>query len=176
MKKFFAKIVLFLHTLFTNLNEWIYDHVQPSIEVVERIKNIVDSVIGDVIVAVIPGDADDKLRLWISDNLSKALVILRISADIINEPDTTQKVFKLAQYLKTLSPAMRSAVYMKLASEMSKASGGKDTVKGHSVDLLVQLQFSKMKEGVSHEDFVETKSVEKPVVKAVAKPVSKKGK
>lgn len=152
MKKFFAKIVSFLHTLFTNLDAWIHEHVQPSIELVQRLKAIVDSNIGDFVVAIIPGDADDKLREWISVNLAKALYNLQIGAAIVNAPDFETKISYLVNMLRSMSPKLRNGIYLKIASEIAKASGNDEKVKGHSVDLLTQLQYSKMAENVTAED------------------------
>ncbi len=157
MKKFFHKIVSFLHKLFTNVDEWIHEHVQPSIETVQRIKYIVDGVIGDIVVLVIPGDADDKIRDWISVNLSKALQAMQLGNNILNAPNIETKISYLIDMLRQLSPNMRNAFYMKIASEMAKSSGNDENVKGHSVDLLVQMQYSKLVANIKAEDLPEDK-------------------
>jgi hypothetical protein len=72
---------------------------------------------------------------------------------IFNEPDTTQKILKLIEWIKTLSPSLQKGVFLRLASEMAISSnGGKDSFKGHAVDLLTQMQYSKLAEGVTHTD------------------------
>lgn len=173
MKKFFRKIVAFLANLFTNLDEWIHEHVQPSIEMVERIKAIVASPVGDLITALIPGDWDDKLRQMAIANLTRAIDAMHITSEISSEPDWTSKAAKLLAYLRNQSKPMQRAVYKQLAAELAKQSAfGKQLaaeleaaekegrepnavateVKGHSVDLLVQLQYSKLKEKVSAAD------------------------
>ena len=148
MKKFFAKILGFLGMLFTSLDTWIHDHVQPSIETVQKIKELINSPLVDVLTAIIPGDADDKLKDWIRANIGKALNVLNITADITNQPTIELQLQKLLEYLKTLSPSMQKGVLMRLASEMAISSGGRENVKGHAVDLLVQLQYSKLKAGI----------------------------
>jgi len=155
MKRFFKKIFAFISTLFTNLNNWIYDHVQPSIETLQRLKEVVDNPVIDALTAVIPTQFDDKVKDWIRENLNKAIDVLGVVADIEAQPTWDLKLAKLIEYLRTLTPAMRSAVYHKLASEMAKASGGRDNVKGHSVDLLTQIQYSKLVEGVEAKDLPE---------------------
>lgn len=177
MKKFFRKIVAFLANLFTNLDEWIHEHVQPSIEMVERIKAIVSSPVGDLITALIPGDWDDKLRQMAIANLTRAIDAMHITSEISSEQDWTAKAAKLLAYLRNQSKPMQRAVYKQLAAELAKQSAfGKQLlaeleaaekegrepnavaaeVKGHSVDLLVQLQYSKLKEGVKAEDLPDT--------------------
>ena len=148
MKKFFNKIVLFLNTLFDNLDEWIHEHVQPSIEMVERIKAVVASPVGNLIAALIPGGIGEAARDELIDILTKAINAMHVTADIVNEPDWTNKVSKTIAYIRTLSNPMKNAIYLKLASEMAKIKSGSDSFKGHSVDLLTQMQYSKMVEGV----------------------------
>lgn len=173
MKKFFRKIVAFLANLFTNLDEWIHEHVQPSIEMVERIKAVVASPVGDIITALIPGDWDDKLRQFAIDTLTKAIDAMHVTHDIAVTPDWTSKIAKLLAWLRNQSKPMQQAIYKQLATELAKQSAfgkqlaaeleaaqneGRDpqpvelNVKGHSVDLLVQMQYSKLKEGVKAED------------------------
>ncbi len=152
MKKFFHKIISFLHVLFLNLDVWVHVHIQPSIEVVQKIKQFLDGGIGDLITHLIPGELDDKIRDWIVTHLPKAIDVMEISAAISNEQDLTRKLRLLIAYLKKQSPIVRAGYYLNLASEMAKSSGKEDTVKGHSVNLLTQLQYSKMIENVTHED------------------------
>jgi hypothetical protein len=141
----FSKIFDFLKSLFQNVDSWIKEHVKPSIEFVENIKAILESPVADIVTALIPGDVDDKIRAFILANCGKALNALAITQDIANEPDPVQAIIKLLEYLKTAAPAMKAAIYKQLASEMAKLSnGGKEIVKGHSVDLLTQLEYSKM--------------------------------
>lgn len=157
MKKFFSKIVSFLQTLFTNLDAWIHEHVQPSIELVQRFKEFIDSPAVDILTALIPGTADDKAAAWIRANLPKAINTLSITDAINKEKSFEKKLLLLAEYLKTLSPEMRNGVYLRLSSLIAKTSGGKDKVKGHSVDLLTQMQYSKLVEGLEHSDLQESK-------------------
>ena len=147
----FTKIFSFLKLLFGNVDEWVKNHVAPSIAFVENIKGLLENPVIDVITALIPGNVDDNLKVFLLTNCQKALNLLAITADIANETDPVQQVLKLVEYLKTATPAMKSAIYKQLASEMAKLSnGGKEKVKGHSVDLLTQVEYSKMIEGITH--------------------------
>lgn len=152
MKKFFRRIVQFIKTLFTNVDEWIHEHIQPSIETVQRIKGLMDNPAWDVLTAVIPGDLDDKIKEKIRTSLDKAIVTLAPIPDIINEPDMALKIAKLIEWIKSLSPSLQKGALLRLASEMAAASGGTTNVKGHAVDLLTQMQYSKLTEGVAHSD------------------------
>lgn len=153
MKKFFRRIVQFIKTLFSNVDEWIHENIQPSIETVQRLKLLFDNPVVDALTALIPGDADDKVKIWIRTNLDKAIIKLAPLPDIINEPDASLKIVKLIEWIKSLSPSMQKGALLRLASEMAKAANdGKDTVKGHAIDLLTQMQYSKLAENLTHED------------------------
>lgn len=153
MKKFFRKIVSFLKLLFgDNLDKWVSEHVKPSIDLVQRIKKILEHPVAEILTVIIPGDWDEKLRKKMLENLTKALVVLG-GVQAFAEADTLeQKLNKIMLLLQSLTPALQQAYLFKLASELSKASGGKDNIKGHSVDLLTQLEYSKLKEGIKDKD------------------------
>jgi hypothetical protein len=172
MKRFFRKIVAFLASLFTNVNEWIYDHVQPSIEMVQRIKKAVESPYANLITTLIPGSWDNMLQDAAIKLLTKAIDNLRITEDIFLDGDWTSKVAKLTKYLRSSSKPMRAAIYHQLAVELAKQSAfakqlkeaeekGLSTdqvntdVKGHSISLLTQMQYSKLKENVQATDLPE---------------------
>jgi hypothetical protein len=168
MKNFFVKLLAFFSTTFKNVDAFIKEHIVPSIETVQRIKDIVDGTIGDLITAVIPGDADDIVREWISKNLSIALKVMQLSGAINNSMDIDTQIDYLVKTLRPLNKKMRQALYLKIASEMAKASSTGVQVKGHAIDTLVQLQYSKIAEGINDKPVVQTP------VKAPAKPVVKK--
>jgi hypothetical protein len=172
MKRFFRKIVAFLASLFTNVNEWIYDHVQPSIEMVQRLKKAVESPYANLITTLIPGNWDNMLQEAAIKLLTKAIDNLRVTEDIYFDGDWTSKIAKLTQYLRNSSKPMRGAIYHQLAVELAKQSAfakqlkeaeekGISTdqlkldVKGHSISLLTQMQYSKLKENVQAADLPE---------------------
>jgi hypothetical protein len=152
MKKFFRKIVTFLKMLFSNVDEWIHEHIQPSIETVQRFKTLMDNPVWDMITTLIPGELDDKIKNKVRSSLEVAIVKLAPLPDIINEPDLAIKIAKLIEWIKTLSPSLQKGALLRLASEMAIASGGTTEVKGHAVDLLTQMQYSKLTEGLEHND------------------------
>lgn len=147
MKKLFKKIAAFLKLLFGgSLNEWIHEHVRPSIEFVQRFKALLNSPVASLLTILIPGDWDEKLRVKMIENLEKALTLLH-GVNAFTDAITVEDKIKTAMALmKEMPLAMQHAYLFKLASELSKISGGATTIKGHSVDLLTQTEYSKMKE------------------------------
>lgn len=146
MKKFFDKIVAFLHAIFgANLEGWITDHVEPAISFVENLKAFLSSPVADIITALIPGEVDDLTKQYFLANISKALDVLNVTEAINKAESVSDKLKLLADYLRTLSPSIRNAVYMKFAAQIATQTGNQSEVKGYSVDLLVQSQYSHKK-------------------------------
>jgi len=147
MKKFFKKVWFVLASFFANIDEWIDKHVQPSIKTVQALKAIVDGPFVGRLVSLTPTHADDRFKKWLSETLEKAIVVLQASKAIDEAKTLDEKLQLLVQYIRTLSPSMRKGLYKRLAVEMAIASGNKTEVKGHAVDLLVQLEYTKFTEG-----------------------------
>jgi len=49
------------------------DELKMIVKVVENIKRVVDSPVADVITAIIPGEADDRMKEWLREVLPKIL-------------------------------------------------------------------------------------------------------
>lgn len=147
MKKFFSKIWAFLKMLFTNPDQWINDNVLPAIATVKYIKKIVDSPSSQVVTALIPGEIDDKIKEKLSIHLSTVINI--ISA--ISGVSDSEKNEAFINWLKTLTPSARSAIYAKTASKLAQLYSGQE-VKNNASDLITQLVYSKEKSGVNEDD------------------------
>ena len=146
MKKLFAFLSNFLKLLFGNPEKWINDNVTPSIALVNNIKAIVDSPFAMALTAIIPGNVDDIIRQKISDNLQIAINKLSNIYDIKNESNQIIKLHKFIEWLKTLSPDTKNAIYIKLASIISNLNDTEGNIKEHISDLMVQTAFTKLKQ------------------------------
>lgn len=122
MKKFLNKIVSFLKSIFTDFDAFMDNHVTPSIELTKRLIAILESPVANIITALIPGDADDRVKEFLLNYLHKAIDALNISADIVNEPDWTSKVFKTIKYIESLSPETREGFLRDLTRNLIKQS------------------------------------------------------
>lgn len=171
MKKFFERVGVFLHILFGfNLDTWITEHVQPAIDTVERIKDFISNPVVDFLAKIIPGaqGIDDALKAY----LVKAIDLLNVAGHINAQGDDKAKISMFLQWLSEQSDAMRSAVYRQLAAEIAKASAGVSSIKNYSIDLLTQLQYSKMKSGVNTDEIPDEVPIAKPVVDEPAAPAA----
>ena len=155
MKKFFKRLWTFIKMLFTNPETWIDENVKPSIQLVQNIKAAVDSPIGDLITGLIPGQWDNTLKERFSQHLELVITLMQGSTEVFENNTTWEtRVLKFIEWLKTLTPTVRAAIYAKLASRLAKANAGeKDAiVKNNSVDLLTQVVYSKLKQAVNEDE------------------------
>jgi hypothetical protein len=153
MKKFLKKIWAFVVMLFTNPEQWIENNIVPSIEVVQNIKLALDSKIAILLTGLIPGQWDDEIRKKFSEHLAQVIFILTG----IEHGENMLPQF--IEWLRTLKPATRAAVYLKIASKMAQLNGT-DVTKNFSVDLLTQLTYSKQKSKVDAENLEDVKEFE----------------
>lgn len=150
MKSFFKKILNFFATLFGgNPREFLEQYAKPAVQIIQELRKVVKSDLITLATNLIPGDWDNALRAKAELALDAALGVLAINYECLQKGTLTEKLYCFILHVKELSPAMRKAVYTKLASEVAKAMSGQA---GHKVDSLVQLQFSAMKENLEDED------------------------
>ena len=142
MKKFLNKVVAFLKSIFENFDTFVHDHVTPSIELTQKLINILESPVANLITALIPGDADDKLKDLVLIYLHKAIDALHISADIVNEPNWTIKLYKTLEYAKSLSPELRQGFFRDLTRNIIKQSviGSGGVLPGRSRNLNLTIE------------------------------------
>lgn len=148
MKKFLNKIVAFLKSIFTNLDAFMDVHVTPSIELTKRLIAILESPVANIITALIPGDADDKLKNLLLNCLHKAIDTLHISADIANDPDWTSKIYKTLKYIESLSPDLRQGFLRDLTRvliiESAKQSNDPVPEKSKHLNLLIESKLNQL--------------------------------
>ena len=152
--KFFKKILEFFHRLFGgNPKKFLENYAKPAILIVQGVRDLVKSDVIDIATKLLPGTWDDDLKEKAKAALDKALGVLQLSYDCLQKGTLTEKLFCFILNVKAISPAMRKAVYAKLASEVAKELSGET---GHKVDSLVQMQFSAMKVNLEDDDEPQT--------------------
>ncbi len=154
MKKYLKRIWSFIKTLFTNPELYIEKYILPSIDCVQAIKKAVDSPLAFVITSIIPTSLDDAIRAKISSYLGVIIQGFTMGLDVLNDEDQDEdKIMKFIVWMQGLSPVLRSAIYAKMAAKLSQISAGdyNPEIKNHSIDLLTQLAYSKLKSGINED-------------------------
>jgi hypothetical protein len=152
MKKFLKRVWSFIKTLFLNPEVYIEKYIVPSIETINLIKNAVDSPVALFITQIIPTNIDEVIRQSLSRYLAIIIDGFTKGMDVLNSEDKDEdKIIKFIVWMQGLSPVLRSAIYLKMSAKLSQLSSGEfdATVKNHSIDLLTQLTYSKIKTGVN---------------------------
>lgn len=154
MKKFFQKIAGFFVLLFggaKKFEKFLQDHVDDAIEIVSKIKAAVESPIVATLIFFLPAKykaAIGPIITKIESVLERVLVELQVSQDCLGKQTTAERLKCLVDHLRTLSPAMRDAVYFKFASLYTQYSSDAQ-IKGSIVDAIVQNRFIEQKENIS---------------------------
>lgn len=91
-------------------------YTEESIKVINNIKKAIDSGTALTLVSIFPGETDDNIRAWISDNLTKAALAMEIVNDCKDSENIEDVLACLERWLKPLSKHMRDATYHKLNS------------------------------------------------------------
>lgn len=145
MKKILLRIKLFFATIFGNLDRFITDNVDEAINVVNGIKNFIDSGLVGVVVKLTPTDLDDKALERAKEYLDRAVVVLGYGEECSKFETKEERLRCLALKLANSSPHVRNALYLKIASlyakEKAKAEGVKNKAATSDIDTLVQLRY-----------------------------------
>ena len=122
------KIFKFLARLFRNLKALAQKYVTPSVQVVEAIKQAVDSPVMPVITAIIPGNLDNTIVEKLKKELPRVLQILRISDECLKLTTAQDILLCAITKLREYNPEARAAQYHSIAALLSVTlSDGKIT-------------------------------------------------
>lgn len=110
LKKFFARFWAGIKKIFAGLDKQTKKLVPVAIEIVNKIKEIDATHIGDILTAIIPGTVDDKIKVKLREWLPKVLVVLESANEAANIEDVNEKLkFILSQI--NVSPADKKKVF-----------------------------------------------------------------
>jgi hypothetical protein len=148
------KILSFLGGLLSHAGDFVRDHVQPSVDLVERLKAAVDSPVADILTALIPGTLDDTIKAQLSKGLDIALKGLQLPLAITRKKSLAAKLQALVELLKNCQPEARKALYARIASLIAQ-QGAPVGIDGHVVDFVTQATYTRMKSDVAQEPLQE---------------------
>jgi hypothetical protein len=127
MKKILEFLKDFVTKVFGTILDLFREHAELAVSITERLKNLVDSPVADVITALIPGDADNlivaKLRLILPVVLEK----VALANNITKEGKTQSEVIALVlKHLKKANIDSKKMFWVSFATELNIAlSDGK---------------------------------------------------
>lgn len=111
--------------LFEKANEGVKTLLPVVTELLNNAKLITDSHIGDVLTAIIPGDADDKIVAGIRKFLPKALEGLNLAKEISDIEDPNERLKAILAKINVAPDDTKKVFYHGLASLMvEKLSDG----------------------------------------------------
>jgi hypothetical protein len=131
MKKLLLRIKLFIISFLGNekkFERFLLEHVDPAIDLVSQIQKAVNSPVVAAIVSLLPPAvqvAEIAIKERVLSILDEVAKDILIGSDILQLP-RDERLRQLIAYLKTLSPKMQEAAYLKTASLYAKKSSGED--------------------------------------------------
>lgn len=124
-KNFFKRIWInlksFLLRIFDRSHVVLQQVLPVSIEVVELLKSFVESPATPLLNALIPGQTDEVVTVFLKQYLPQILVDLRIADKCAGLTDRDAVIQCAIEQIKTLAPAAQSAIYLNIAAMLSHA-------------------------------------------------------
>lgn len=126
LKKFLQHLLQSIQSLFEKVEQEVQKDVVVAITVVQRIKVVIDSPVADIVTALIPGDADDRVKDLLRQWLPRILLELSMVQSVANIEDENAQLQAILEKLKLSSDEAKNAFYHSLASLiLEKLSDGK---------------------------------------------------
>jgi hypothetical protein len=120
-KRIFSGIGKYFRDAFGKARKVAQDVIPVGIEVVEKIKMVMDSPLAPLLTALIPGQVDDLVAAKIKEYLPAILIQLKI-ADECSKKKSNDEVIQCAlAHLREYHPNARKAYFLNIASMLSAA-------------------------------------------------------
>lgn len=146
----FKKIIAFFIALWHDAKSIINDYAAKAYPIVESIKNAVNDPMVVLAVGVTPIQLDDAILKIAQGWLPKVLDALKLSDGITEATTFDEQMNLLIEYLRTATPDLRDAIYVKIASLLVKFNIEDDGVGGKfsqsDLDFIIQVGYNKWKE------------------------------
>jgi hypothetical protein len=154
MKHFFQKIGAFFARIFGGARkviQWLEDHVDDAIDIVGKIKALVENPMTLVLIKLLPDKYEDKIEEGlqkIQPILVKVMEALNLGEGCLQKETFLDQVQCFIEEIRKLSPSHRAAVYHKIASLYAAESSGHE-LKQNVVETLVQSRFMERKNDIA---------------------------
>lgn len=112
------KIFTWIKSLFKNIRVTAELYVKPSIQIVDALKNAVNSPVIPIVTALIPGTLDDYIINKLSKVLPKVIKALHI-AECSSNQDPHQLMLCIIENVKKYEPIERAVTYHSFAALLS---------------------------------------------------------
>lgn len=144
MKNLFKQIVNWVKSILGNLLDQFKVSSKVAVEIVGKIKTIVESEVFDIAVDLIPGNLDNIILNKVRGILPLVIKNLSLVHGIVDESETnSDAIEKFIIHLKSLNPDARKGVWITLAAEINVALSDGKLSFAESV-ILTQLIYSEL--------------------------------
>lgn len=119
--KFWKGIGNFFKRLFSKSKAAAEKYIPIGIEVVELLKQVLDSPVTPILTMLIPGQLDDVLAARVKALLPQVLATMKITNECAKKTTPDEIVQCAIAYLKTLHPEVRHEFWLTIAAKISAA-------------------------------------------------------
>lgn len=122
MKKVFQSIKEFVQRIFNRAFAIAKANSEVAVQIVQKLKEVIDSPIVDLINAIIPGDFDSVITTKIRQVLPEVVIKFAIAHNIIQSSENpTTALEKIKEYIATLPGEGRGSFYARFAADFAVA-------------------------------------------------------
>ena len=131
-------------TITKKASDIVREYAGYALEISSNLKVMLDSPLGELVTAIIPGSWDDNLKAKGSSALGKAIDVLALTTDIANEPDLEKKLKMFTEALADKSPEFRESQLKKIMDLITKYMDG-EKLKDHEYEAITMANFISVK-------------------------------
>lgn len=150
MRNIIQRLFNFIASLWSEGKKFLEAHGHPAIDLVNRIKEAVNSETADKITDIIPGEWDDIALAWARAAVPIACDTLEIIVDCDTDEGPVAYFTCIVDHFKNLPKKQRAGAYRDFASQLSlakaKVAGYEHSLKERNVNLLIELEYNRQTE------------------------------
>ncbi len=139
-----TKIRLGLKGLLKKFDNYVDAHIDTALKITTDLKKVLSSPVADIITAIIPGDADNKIQAHLVSALSKSIEALTIADSCKEVTDVNENLKCFVTQLQQREPNLQDAILQKLASLLAGHLDGQ-RLKQNLYDLFTQAKYAASK-------------------------------
>ena len=146
MKKLFESIKAFVKRIFSRAFDYAKANSEVAVQIVQKFKELIDSPIADIAVALIPGTGDDILLAKARKVAPEVVIKFGIAHNIFQaSEDATTALQKIQEYILTLPLDGRGSFYARFAADFAVAiSDGEITLpEAYALTQTIYVEFYK---------------------------------
>jgi hypothetical protein len=120
IRKLWLSVSGWVKGIFGNSLVWLKKNSQIAVNVTQKLKEIIESPVADLVTALIPGELDNKIKDLLRKIVPEVAIKVGIAHNILQaSEEPNEAIAKIVEYLKTLPKEGRAAFWIQFAGELN---------------------------------------------------------